>query len=286
MDIPQEVQKCVAFVGYRLASGEEKVGGSAFFVFKLSEDQTQIPLGFRYVVTAAHCIERIRDKLALDTVLLRVNRKSGNAAWLNTALKDWHFHPDKSVDVAVLPLAEPLEGFDVNLFPLSLFIDDESVEMASIGVGNDVFVVGLFHRHYGEKNNIPIVRVGNIAAMPVEKVNSRRGPIDAYLVEARSIGGLSGSPVFLPLGFTRTISGLPMGQLRYYLLGLMHGHFDVHEDELTDFDIVQDASSEKNVNMGIAIVVPINKVLETIQQPKLIEWEKSVTDKARENIHR
>jgi len=181
-------------------------------------------LGVRYAVTARHVLDGIRDK-GLDKVLLRVNRKSGDAAWIETRVKDWNFHPDEAVDVAVLPF-EPFNGFDHNLFPTEGFVTPEVVAKEQIGVGNEVFVVGLFHHHYGEKNNIPIIRVGNISAMPSEKVNTRRGPMDAYLIEARSIGGLSGSPVFLPLGTRRSMTGLVVspGQIqRYYLLGVMHG---------------------------------------------------------------
>lgn len=273
MDIPAEVQKCVVFVGYQLADGSKKFAGSAFFVMKLTPEKAPL-LGVRYAVTARHVIDGIRRK-GLDKVLLRVNRKSGDADWIDTHVKDWNFHPDGPVDVAVLPF-EPFIGFDHNLFPTAGFVTPEVVANEQIGVGNEVFVVGLFHHHYGQKNNIPIIRVGNIAAMPVEKVNTGLGLMDAYLIEARSIGGLSGSPVFLPLGTRRTMTGLVMspGQLqRYYLLGLMHGHFDVREDDLVDEFVSEDAASPKSVNMGIAIVVPIEKVLETIGLPKLVEWE-------------
>jgi hypothetical protein len=161
----------------------------------------------------------------------------------------------------------------------------EIVVSEEVGVGNEVFIAGLFHRHFGQKNNIPVIRVGNIAAMPSEKVKTRRGPIDAYLIEVRSIGGLSGSPVFLPLGTRRSMTGLVIspGQLqRYYLLGLMHGHFDVREDDLVDEFLSEDDTSPKSVNMGIAVVVPIEKVMETILQPNLVDWEDSLERKKRE----
>jgi hypothetical protein len=113
MDIPADVQKCVVFVGYRLANGSEKLAGSAFFVMKFTPNKTPL-LGIRYAVTARHVIEGIRDK-GLDKVLLRVNRKTGDADWIATHVKDWNFHPDEAVDVAVMPF-EPFSGFDHNLF--------------------------------------------------------------------------------------------------------------------------------------------------------------------------
>jgi hypothetical protein len=50
--------------------------------------------------------------------------------------------------------------------------------------------------HTGDLKNVPIVRVGNLASYPSEQIQTRAfGRMEAYLIEARSIGGLSGSPV-------------------------------------------------------------------------------------------
>src|SRR5260370_36964039 len=98
MDIPTEVQKCVVFAGYRLASGPERLSGSAFFVMKVTPEKPPL-LCVRYAVTARHVLDGIRDK-GLDKGLLRVNRKSGGAAWILRRAKDWIFHPDEAVDVA------------------------------------------------------------------------------------------------------------------------------------------------------------------------------------------
>ena len=54
----------------------------------------------------------------------------------------------------------------------------------------------------GRDRNFPIVRTGHIAMMPDEKIPKVKigdweGNADAYLIESRSIGGWSGSPVFV-----------------------------------------------------------------------------------------
>jgi hypothetical protein len=72
---------------------------------------------------------------------------------------------------------------------------DEVIETEAIGIGDEVFMVGLFRNHLGRDRNEPIIRVGNIAAMPTDPIRSQvYGDMRAILVEARSIGGLSGSP--------------------------------------------------------------------------------------------
>lgn len=110
--------------------------------------------------------------------------------------------------------------------------------------------------------------------MPKDKIPIRSfGPIEAYLTEGRSIGGLSGSPVFvrntvqMPAqtaeGTPRSISGL--GDL--HLLGLMHGHWDLPVS-LSSSDQVE------AVNMGVSIVVPAKKILETLYHPELVAMRK------------
>jgi hypothetical protein len=50
--------------------------------------------------------------------------------------------------------------------------------------------------HEGRQKNSPTARFGNIAQMPNEPVIIKRFEQECFLVEARSIGGYSGSPVF------------------------------------------------------------------------------------------
>jgi hypothetical protein len=137
---------------------------------------------------------------------------------------------------------------------MGLCATPEMMRSNEVALGDEVFVSGLFRHHYGTNRNIPIVRVGNLAAMDEEKVSTRTlGLIDAYLIEARSTGGLSGSPVFVNLGIHRMIGGkikqVSGDRPMFFLLGLVHGHYDI---PLGDAG----TGSNESVNAGIAIVVP------------------------------
>ena len=63
--------------------------------------------------------------------------------------------------------------------------------------------------------------------------------MDAYLIEARSIGGISGSPVFTHMEVRphTTLALAPQRQLLqrsekpHYLLGLVHGHYTITTQE-------------------------------------------------------
>jgi hypothetical protein len=136
-----------------------------------------------------------------------------------------------------------------------------------VALGDEVFIVGLFRHRSGDLRNIPIVRVGNLCSVDEEKISTSLGPMEAMLVEARSIGGLSGSPVFLHLGVTRYLQGQlkhSSGGPMFFLLGLIHGHFDAPTAEIDE--IAGDAGlSVERVNTGIAIVIPIERVLEVLE---------------------
>jgi len=269
MLIPDEIRKCVGFVYYQDAAGDRWPAGTAFFV------ALDIPGSDRhwvYVVTARHVIDSVSRRSHEASVYLRLNSKASGFHWVRSEADQWIFHPDDpTVDIAILNWTPPPDIIDYLSYPLSSGATEDVIAREDISVGEEVFLTGLFVNHYKTERNIPIVRVGNIAAMPGEPVRTRAGLMEAYLIESRSIGGLSGSPVFVHLGIVRQVEG----QVRFarakggvfYLLGLMHGHWDLPR---ADADaVVQDDLRNEAVNMGIAIVVPVTKILEVINQPRL-----------------
>ncbi|MCJ7515523.1 MAG: serine protease [Dehalococcoidia bacterium] len=264
MQIPDQVRKCVVFVCYKTTTGIN-MAGTAFLVgVQLGESV------FAYFVTAKHIIDGIRNKSIDQKVYLRMNLRDTGAKLVEISIEQWLSHPSEpSVDVAVLNWAPPHEIFDYRYLPLEMAATQEIIKNENIGVGDDVFLTGLFQSHYGSQRNIPIIRVGNIAAMPEEKVHTEKlGDIDAYLIEARSIAGLSGSPVFAYIGEMRTVEGSVRfgrkGKLLFYLLGLMHGHFE--QNKLGIDNLEQDSLINLQINMGIAIVIPVWKIMEVINQ--------------------
>jgi hypothetical protein len=275
MFVPEQMPKCIAYLGYELANGEKRLAGSAFFVGRIvAEDLPDILFG--YLVTARHVIEAIRAK-GLLKILLRVNLKSGIASWIETDIQNWAFHPNPANDVAVLRRSIAPE-FDHRMWPATGFALPATILAERISVGDEIFFTGLFSRAYGETKNIPIVRIGNIAAMPDEPIKTKLGYADAYLVEARSIGGLSGSPVFINTGGSPRMKGqLTGGLATFFLLGLVHGHFDIEDEEIDN--VADDGLERIFVNTGIAIVTPAEKILETIRM--FAEIEKPMVDDLR-----
>ena len=262
MNIPDDIRKCVAFIGAK-NNGKDIFLGSVFFIGKENEEGKSDNI---YAVTARHVIDTIKRN-NIHNVLIRINKTQGGTTWVETATSGWFTHPsDNSIDVAMHRLMIP-SNYDHLVFPTQYFLTKEIIQNEEIGVGDEVVISGLFKHHIGDKRNIPIVRSGNIANFHEEKVPTKLfGEIDAHLIECRSIGGLSGSPVFVNLGLVRNIKNAPKfttGKITLYLLGLIHGHFD---SDASDVDTVFDtANGKENVNTGIAIVVPCEKILETLE---------------------
>jgi hypothetical protein len=194
--------KSVAFLGFK-RNGRFHPRGTAFFIGWI-EDQ----YFFDHLVTAEHVVSMLLSQG--HDIWLRVNLKSGSVKDLAIDATAFRFHPNNEIDptdVAVCPFSRTLEDetgelIEIDAAPIALvegpngFIPTKEFSETFIGLGSEVAIVGLFRSHYGRNKNIPIVRVGNIAAMPSEPIKtSYAGYIQAYLIEARSIAGLSGSPV-------------------------------------------------------------------------------------------
>jgi len=263
MRVPDQVRQCVVFVGLPVKMRKGQIGiefkGTAFFVGVPSENIAG--LDYVYLVTAKHVAKTLEGK----RFLVRINTKAGRSAVLMGEGTRWWYHPtDESVDVALITFAPPPE-FEYKRIQTSMFVSNEMIRNKGIGPGDEVFITGLFAQLSGSERNLPVVRTGNIAMIPDESIPTSMGDIEAYLIEARSIGGISGSPAFV-----RETTDLGSGS--FYFLGLMHGHWDIPTKKRS---FVEDMYSAGTVNVGIAIVVPAKKILEVLNQPQLVEQRRA-----------
>ena len=173
------------------------------------------------------------------------------------------------MDVALIQTARQ-DDVDISPLDLESFATPENIALYDVGIGDEVFFPGLFKPASGIGEARPIVRHGNIAMMPTQQILTKFGYASVYLGEARSIGGLSGSPVFArpTINMSVPAKNIAMHALGpdLVLLGLMHGHWDVKESEINNPEITQD---RRGVNLGIGIVVQASKILEVINQPML-----------------
>ena len=262
----------MCFVGTYPAGGSLVVGGTAFFVWS-TEPATNVS-GW-HVVTARHVIDEIKTHWPGQPVVLVVNSESQATGidYVLTNPDEWHGHPqDPSIDVAVYEhtLSAGLLELDHVAIGLSAFATDEFLAKYQVGIGDELLFPGLFRFHQGTEKIRPIMRQGTIAAMPHEKIDlgNGRGLAEAYLAEARSIGGLSGSPVLLHMDLLRPTpeppaDGVELEPAPDSMFGVMVGHWDAQAPPTAG------SLGAETVNMGIAIVVPGKRVLEKISGPEV-----------------
>lgn len=299
MRVPDSILKTALFIGVLTGEGPRFVGtgfivtveygrGHVFELKSATESMT-VRAPFAFLVTAKHIVESLDG----SDLYVRANAADGSGAKTVNLGCDvrWWYHPTdaESVDAAVtLFPPEVLFSFDYAPIPVSFFALEATIEERGLGIGDDVFVSGLFTKVMADTENIPIIRTGTVAMMPKGKIPFKGGKMNrAYLVETHSIGGLSGSPVFIREtvaadagvrfrpGFrlnavdspTPKIEGMESVELkgvgRFHLFGSMIGHWEVPEGYVPDHT--------EAANMGISPVVPAQNIYEILTQPELLE---------------
>lgn len=283
MRVPDEVKECVCYV---CSKTDEKYscGATAFFVSVPAESTDE--LSFVYVVTAKHNLAKVEARGS--DVYLRVNLAAGGAKYIRVTA-DWHY-PESGADAAVSLWEvsdEMRAGLSFRVLPAATFATHAVIQKEHIGIGEDLLIPGLFTMRRGSQRNYPIVREGILSSMPDEPLQDADTGEDyeAYLAEVRSLGGLSGSPVFVVLHPGRMLLRSPMAIKvgeemisigpALYLLGLLRGHFDLREQAA---DLAA-RSEQELINTGIAIVTPIQEV-ETLLLSEELAKERRRTESA------
>ena len=266
MKIPEFVPKSVVFVGapaLKACKKQDYLSGTGFFVGRVS---ARVDAAHVYIVTARHVIDGTASVTG-GLVYFCVNHRDWGRQWIETQSTDW-IRGDSDIDVAVLPFTPAVNNIDHTVIPGYAIVSQGNLRSGgySLELGDEVGISGLFVHHAGENRNTPIVRIGNLATGLEKNVSAKLGDnwygkINAYLIEARSIGGLSGSPVFVH----RVDDGMP----KYALLGLMQGHYG-----LKLVDSPADMPNDTSINSGIGIVVPVDDIERVFNLPEILEMEK------------
>jgi hypothetical protein len=233
-----------------------------------------------YLVTAQHVIRRMKKP---NQFTIYVNNAKGEGRILrNKGIHKWWTHPtDNTVDAAVFPWGLATKNYPYRLFKAEAFLTPELAIARRIGVGDEVYVVGLFRPQSGKTRITPMVRTGHIAMMAHERTATENyGDALMHLIEAFSLKGFSGAPVYVHETVTIPVHpnrpGDPpylSGVGNFFLLGLLHGILYVPVDkELTG----QVIDPNQMWHTGISQVVPADQILDILNQPKLLEYEKMI----------
>ena len=275
--ILDDIQKCVVYLGELSKNNNEpEYGGTAFFVSVPME--TVQGRSHVYLITADHNFAKIKS----DDIYIRYNTRAGLAKELKTKRVEWK-RPGNSIaqgtelkDVAALLINDKIQDGDFITIPSNMWATENIRKTNVVGVPDEVYMVGLFTKAQGNQKNIPIVRAGTISSVPDQKINSPYGWMDkTYLIEGRSVGGLSGSPLFVYKA--DFVSGGIIH--KNFLLGLMHGHWDVLENKINEAKIHIPSEDEKGVNLGIAIVISVDEIRNFLYSEEIMKERKEIEGK-------
>jgi hypothetical protein len=272
---------CVVYL-YRTkddAEDGERAGGSGFVVAIPFKSDIKSGMGVHFVVTNRHVIK--------EAPVVRLNTKDGNVSVIDLKEEQWIAHPDGD-DIAVCAINLDRGTHKFAAVSPSNFITKELIDKEDIGIGDDIFVVGRFINHEGIQKNSPSVRFGSIAQMPGDKIRQNTGfEQESFLIEAKSIGGYSGAPVFLHiLPFSSRPEKYEPSKLKVssfrgpWLLGIDWGHL-TSIDEVVDFsgDRIGAHGNFVKSNTGMMCVVPAWKLSELFESVEVTEFMDNVEQK-------
>jgi hypothetical protein len=228
---------------------------------------------FRYLVTSRHVVDNEQVRLS-GPLYVRMNTDAGPADYIEIA-QPWVYPDNPGVDIAVARFEPDVDVFEVGQVAVENFLTPDLAGEHAVGLGDEVMTIGLFTARTGNKRNLPTVRMGVIACMPDEPLldDDTGAEYDAYLIEARSIPGLSGSPVFVMIGVDRPTWREENRDQDYltirwsmYLLGVIRGHY-YYRNLAPALDL--SSGDREMLNTGIAHVTPISEVAALLQREDL-----------------
>lgn len=304
MRLSRDVRKTVVFLGHP-SLGTNPDGSDGLIAegtgFLVSHEDIS------YLVTARHVAVNLIDQMAV-----RINTIEGPAIDIcpPEVPVDWTFHPDPLVDVAAIPISLDYKMLDVQLLNSNMIPSKEQLEGVEIAeLGDLCYIVGLFRLLIGNKRILPVVHTGHLARLAGEEpiplkdpnVAGGRQMVDGYLVEAQTLSGLSGSPVFVRKSlYFRTRAklgegGMSLDEFRTVLnsdqewtdltmasyqadvsiFGLWRAAWDAPAGEI----LALDRGGKITVPVGMGVVVPGYRILETLNMPRLKAFRQKILNK-------
>jgi hypothetical protein len=198
-----------------------KLGGSGFWV---SRPSPNIPnYEWLFAVSNRHVVHK------MGASVIRANARYHTGFEIfETEPTDWIEHP-AGHDIAILPIpySKVLPIVDLVTVVPGMFANISHITDGTIGIGDDVYMIGRFINHEGTPRNTPSVRFGNISMLPFEPIyiDAETKPQLSFAIELRSMCGYSGSPVFVEVGgVQRRPEGTRLEAARQLLLGVHWGH--------------------------------------------------------------
>ncbi len=231
--------------------GRKNIGHATGFFIHYAEGS--------YFITNKHVVVNEDNNYFPDIIKLKLHRNKRNftenedySIHLYDANdeKVWLEHPnaDKNIDLVAIPLdSDEVSKFWTNAFTL----EEDVIQINSISIAEELFVIGYPLRFYDDVNNLPVVRNATVASHP--NVPFKGNPF--ILIDARLHAGSSGSPVLTKPNTMRFIGGdwIPQTSPKPLLVGVYSGTVNMRDEEIKD-------------HLGLGAIWPADLISDIINQ--------------------
>ena len=216
---------CTVKINTHDSSGKITGSGTGFYFDYLAEDGRVMPL----VVTNRHVVEgESGNSFRVHISVLRDGKPMPSGACEDVFVTDiqnkWVFHPDSSVDLAILPflpVEQPLtrRGLSVYRQALTQSLIPSNEVLSSLLPNEEITMVGYPTSLWDEINNYPLFRRGITATHPAIDFMGKK----EFLIDMAAYHGSSGSPVVVcNQSFYPAKDGSLKAGNRLLFLGVLH----------------------------------------------------------------
>jgi hypothetical protein len=238
--MPRISDDIIACAFFLYASRQDAVrakapGGTGFLVLHVTTKDSHLS-GQQYAVTNWH----VACKGGFSVI--RVNRNDGGADVLDLGPEDWQFISG-GPDVAVAPVKLDRAVHRVRAIPSHMFVTGRG----SVGVGDNVFMLGLFVDHGGRPTSVPAARFGNVSMAPnpsatIKQPTGHDG--QSFVVDLHARSGFSGSPVFV---YRTPVGDLSAGGV------VLSGRLSLTSPKSVEAALVRGRGIPRNVEVELAL---------------------------------
>lgn len=263
------------------ARGVNSVGTGFFFLHKIDSEREA-----HVLVTNRHVVEnQVSGAIA---VTQSVDGRPALGSGIDLTIppdywRNWHFHPDPSIDVAILPIGHMLidaaksAGMEFFLRAIDSTLIPTDKQISNLDSLESVTFVGYPNGIWDEVNKLPIVRKGTTATpLSVDYENSPR-----FIIDASVFGGSSGSPVFILDSGHYSPTGAMVIGTRFYFLGLVAAVYQrTSHNRVISVPIPTQHMpvAEQNEMLDLGIVFKARTVMETIEHAIQVELARTAAN--------
>jgi len=239
------------------------VGTSFFFLFEFNDSVKVLVL-----VTNKHVINGGKVGTFLLTEAnpdASPNNKSHLPVKLNEFEKRWILHPEKDVELAIMPVAPLFEeiakkGKHIFYRHLDNKIIPSQAQLSELTAVEDILMVGYPIGLWDPINNYPIFRRGITATHPNNDYNGK----SEFMIDAACFPGSSGSPIFLfNVGnYVNKQGGTVIGS-RFYFLGILYAgpqYTTTGELKIINVPTKQDTITVTQIPMNLGLAIKSKKL--------------------------